>query len=275
MLMRLHFILLTILSLLSSSWALAEEIDGTYNFAYAVFTGTGRYTLNDRTIYVFRAPLSFDLREADHETGKIGFRLLLPIAAGLNNYDSIEDLPDLVITDLASITVVPGVEFIIPLQDNWTMNPFVQAGLGWDTSSSSNAFVVAGGTRTRAWFGKDSNWLIGGELLFARNHPNKEEEKTRFSRIGLGAEYKWQTSWRVFDRRISWHPRLIHWRFIDPVEYEEPQEQTTVHYSTEVGLSFGLDKAINMLGYKFTQGGIGYEKGDQFTAIKFYTTFPF
>ena len=38
----------------------AQQIDGTSNFAYGVFTGTGRYKVRDRTLYVVRVPLFFD-----------------------------------------------------------------------------------------------------------------------------------------------------------------------------------------------------------------------
>lgn len=48
----------------------AGEEDPDINYAYAVFTGTGKYSLNDRTIYVFRAPLEFDLKPVNYDAGE-------------------------------------------------------------------------------------------------------------------------------------------------------------------------------------------------------------
>ena len=60
----------------------AEEEDGIANYAYSVFSGTGRYKIDDRTIVAIRAPLVWDLVEADYETGKLSYRFLFPVAVG-------------------------------------------------------------------------------------------------------------------------------------------------------------------------------------------------
>ena len=52
-----------------------EEESGVANYAYSVFTGTGRYRIGGRTIYVIRAPLAFNLKTPDYESGKFGYKL--------------------------------------------------------------------------------------------------------------------------------------------------------------------------------------------------------
>ena len=112
-------------------------------------------------------------------------------------------------------------------------------------------------------------------MLWAGNNPKYENEPTtRFSRVAFGAEYKWQTNWQPFGRRVSWHLRGIHWAYTNAVNLEPPIEEVNIDNSTEIGVSFGISPPLNILGYKFRQAGIGYERSDEFNAIKLFTTFP-
>ena len=46
----------------ASGYSNAQE-EGVPNYAYAVFTGTGKYQIEDRNIYIFRLPLEFTVGE--------------------------------------------------------------------------------------------------------------------------------------------------------------------------------------------------------------------
>ena len=134
--------------------------------------------------------------------------------------------------DLQSGSIAPGVEVDIPLTRNWLLKPFGQAGIGWDMKSSNNTFIWGLGSRTRAWFLDDEKLLIGGELLWAGNEPKDEdEERTTFSRWAFGAEYKFQTDWRPFGYRVSWHPRAILWWYGNEVNFLPPPDEQQISRS--------------------------------------------
>ncbi|MEH6593635.1 MAG: hypothetical protein V7746_25430 [Halioglobus sp.] len=274
---RLNSTLLVFTLVFCASLSTADEVDGVTNYAYAVFVGTGKYSVSDRDIYIFRAPLSFDLEEIDLEAGdNTGIRLLAPVAIGLTNFEHLDELPELDVKDLQSISFVPGVEVPIALDQHWLLNPFVQAGFGVDTKSDSESFIWGAGIRTSARFGDEARWIVGAEFLRAGNNPTSgDDPSTSFSRLGLGTEYKIPTNWLVFDRYVSWHLRAIHWYFSDPVVFDEPLVRFELNDSTEVGLSLGLSRPINLWGYDLTQMGVGYEWATDYKAIKFFTTFPF
>jgi len=266
---------LACLLLTTTVFAQTEET-GVANYAYSIFIGTGRYKVEDRTVYAIRAPLEFSLKSADYDSGQIGYTLLLPLAVGITNFDTVEGLPELRVDSLQTMAVTPGLEVQLPVKENWQIKPFAQAGLGWDMKTSSNSFIWGAGARSRAWFGRGEKWLIGGELLWAGNNPKyADEPDTKFTRLGLGVEYKWQTNWSPFGHRVAWHARLLQYYFAHRVAFEPPPTEVKIQSSTEVGVSFGIDPPINLLGYKFRQGGIGYEASDNFNAIILFTTFPF
>jgi hypothetical protein len=272
-----HKPLLAIFAILSIPCiASADEVDGVADYAYSVFVGTGKYTIQDRTIYIFRAPLEFELYEFDYGVDqKLGLKLLAPVAIGVTEFDTLDELPELDVNDIQTISFVPGLELSIPLNERWKLKPFAQLGFGMDTQSDSESFVWGAGARTQGTYGDDSRWLVGGEFLWAGNNPNGDESTTNFNRLGLGVEYKIPTSLSVFERSISWHLRAVQWYFSDEMTFEEPVLPFNLNNATEVGLSFGLDRPIRMLGYDFTQLGVGYEWSSGYEAITFFTTFPF
>ncbi|MCX2980244.1 hypothetical protein EYC98_05100 [Halieaceae bacterium IMCC14734] len=225
---------------------------------------------------MLRAPLDFNLSEAEPEAGRrFGMRLLMPVAVGLTQYEDFVDIPELDIEDIQSISVVPGVEFPIWLTDEWTLSPFAQLGFGMDTKSDSRSIIWGSGARVR-WEPRDApQWLVGGEFLWAGNNPNNNQPTTDFTRWGVGAEYRIDTQQQLFDREISWHLRALLWQYSDALRFEPPLQLFKLNSATEVGVSVGFSRPFNIFGYKFHQGGIGYEWADDFKAVKFYTTFPF
>ena len=254
----------------------AQTFSGVENYAYSIFTGTGAYKIDDRTIYILRMPLRWQLLDPDYESKKIGLSLLAPAAIGITSFDDpFKDIPELRVDDLQTVSFVPGVEAQIPISNNWRLKPFAQAGMGLDLKSSNNSVVWGVGARTRAWFGENDRLLLGGEILFASDDPNSQAAETTFTRWALGTEYKLQTNWAPFGRRISWHFRLIEWRYTNPVQILPPIEETKINATTEFGVSFGLDQPLNLLGYKFTQGGISYKWSENLRAVMLTTKFPF
>jgi hypothetical protein len=257
----------------STSWT-ADS--GTPNFAYSIFTGTGVYEINDRTIYVIRAPLSFDLVEIDAENNQTtGVRLLVPFAVGVTQFEDDDDIDDFNAEDIQSFSIVPGLEIPIALSSEWQLSPFAQIGVGIDAKSDSASAIWGSGVRTRWQPATAPNWLFGGEFLWAGNNPNNDQSATDFTRWGLGTEYRQKTEQVLFGRKLSWHFRLMQWYFSDVIEFEHPQKAFELNSATEVGVSIGVNKPFNILGYQAQQLGIGYEWADDYRAITFFTTFPF
>jgi hypothetical protein len=205
----------------------------------------------------------------------VGLRLLVPIATGITDFDEFTDIPDLRVDDLQTASVAPGIEIQVPLKENWLLSPFGQAGLGWDFNSSENSFIWGTGVRTRAWFGDGQKLLFGGELLWAGNRPNSVQPTTRFTRIAAGGEYKWPTHLSAFGRRLFVQARVVQTFYLDPADIDRPRDTTRINRSTEIGMSIGLDRPVDILGYPFRQGGVAFEYADGVKAIKLVTTFPF
>jgi hypothetical protein len=78
----------------------ADEPEDVINYAYSSWIGSGFYKIDDRTVYLLRAPFSYTLREADSD--KWGLELLFPATIGFHDFSDGED-------NQATFTFVPGV----------------------------------------------------------------------------------------------------------------------------------------------------------------------
>lgn len=273
---KLFFIVAVIPAFLSATTSYAGDEDGVANYAYAIFAGTGRYTILDRTIYMIRMPFAYNTKKVSNIGDReVGFKILLPLAIGVTNFDKLDELPEFDVDSLQTVSFVPGLEASIGLTPNWQLKPFAQTGIGIDSKSDSKSFIWGAGVRTRYTFGKKSNWIAGGEYLWAGNNPNGGQASSDFQRWGIGAEYKYSTSWVIFDRSVSWHLRAIRWQITDPVEFQKPLLSSKLENSTEIGFSLGLSHPVRLIGFNLSQLGVGYAKADGYDAVKIFARFPF
>ena len=254
-----------------------EELEGIPNHSYAVFVGTGYYRLDDRRLLALSMPFSWQIRDPEAEPRRLGVKLLLPMALGITNFEKVSDFPDLDIDDLATFSFVPGVQIDYPVTTEWTVKPFAQAGLGWDLQSSGSTFVWGGGLRThyRPEIGETSPWTFGGEYLAAGNNPDNNAPNTRFSRLGLGLEYRHPMRWSLLHRKTFLHTHLVGYYYLTDVEFLPPLERIELGHSVELGVSIGIDPPVKYLGVSLDQLGLGYKYGDELRAITLVASFPF
>ena len=88
----------------------ADEPEDIINYAYSSWIVSGFYKLDDRTVYLLRAPFSYTLREADSENW--GLEILLPATIGFHDNED---------GNSGTLTFVPGLQLNYPVLDNWWM----------------------------------------------------------------------------------------------------------------------------------------------------------
>jgi len=120
-----------------------DQSEDVINYAYSNWIGSGFYKIDDRTVYMLRAPFSYTLKEADSENW--GMALLFPATIGFHNFSEGED-------NQATFTFVPGVRFDFPVLENWRLKPFGQFGFGKDFSGSDMAWIYGVGIKSLATF---------------------------------------------------------------------------------------------------------------------------
>lgn len=92
----------------------------------------------------------------DHRGRSWGVSLLLPINIGITSFTLDGNFS---LSSLSTLGIVPTGEFIIPINDRWTIQPFAWLGVAWttDTGSGSRATFVT----TRFCRGATVRWATG------------------------------------------------------------------------------------------------------------------
>lgn len=141
-----------ILALSSLVFAQAENVS-TVPWAYSTYFGTGWYQVGEeRDAFAIRYAPRRALREASiDEDGvrTIGIEIRIPITVGLDHFP-LDDLPGSVDPEnLANVSVTPSVYFDIPINERWTLLPFVAAGWGTVLNGEESAWTYWTGVRSR------------------------------------------------------------------------------------------------------------------------------
>jgi hypothetical protein len=233
------------------------------------------YELDDRRIFVFRIPVSWQLR--DLKPDQMGLKLLLPVAIGMQNFDNLDEILDFQLEDIQTISFVPGVELqFLPLP-RWQVKPFVQGGVGWNPDAGVADFIYGLGARSSYVIPRDNSQIkVGGEYLLAGDKAD-DGGSSAINRLSLGIEYKHPIRWSLFNRQTSMHWRLIGYNYIGGLSVKSfpDTESYDIDSELEIGFALSIDPALKILGIPASHLGLGYRFGENSRAIVVETTFPF
>jgi hypothetical protein len=250
------------------AWA-ADESEDTINYAYSSWIGSGFYKIGDRTTYLLRAPFSYALREADSDNW--GLELLLPATIGFHDYTDGQD-------NQATITFVPGAQFVYPLLDNWWLKPFGQFGFGKDFSGSDIAWIYGVGIKSLATFDLKSSELdFGTAFTWAAQNQSGGGSDSGFSMFEIGLNSRWPTSIILLDRKSDINLFFVYTDFINDLDFERAKkENKSVQRLYKFGIALSSKEKYPILGlFDLSGGGVDVTFGEGYFGLGLTTGFPF
>src|SRR5262249_44603421 len=134
-----------------------------FNYAFATQIGSGIYDISGRTLQVYSLPLSVTFRRS--EESHAGWRFIFPMTFGFIDFNQQDILESGLPENARTVSLVPGVEFLGPVQPDWLLKPFVQAGYVWDRSGDADAATYSAGLRSRLDFKAGGFDLVLGNGL--------------------------------------------------------------------------------------------------------------
>ena len=125
----------------TGSWGQSAGDDNTtvsVNYVYAAQLGIGSYEVGGLSVDVFTLPLAItrplgdvigpDLPVDNPEGWRVRFKL--PVSFGVFDFEADDPEFGRIDIDQYTLAVVPGVELQVPVNDRWTLKPFVDLGPG-------------------------------------------------------------------------------------------------------------------------------------------------
>lgn len=247
-----------------------EEI---VDYGYAVWFGTGFYTVADRKVAVLRVPFGWTVRESEPAEDKWGYRLLMPLTVGFHSFDF--DIDN--INSAQSISFVPGVQFDVPVLEIWHLQPYVQAGAGQDLTSDGLVYIYGTGVKSFVDLSfREIDYRIANRAMFAGQTIRDSGDETGFASFEAGLEVllpgsadfgNYQIDAAVFG--------LVTW-FGNRAEFLAPREDEKVSRIIEFGFSLGTDAEFSLWNFDIPRLGMSFMRGDNgFRGIRFNMGFPF
>jgi len=232
------------------------------------------FDLSGRAFEVYRIPIAKRLRSIDDHSW--GLKLTFPVSFGLHEIkgDNIFDQPFK--ETLATVTLVPGVEFQLPVTRVWTLYPFAEAGAGHDFSRNQWAFIYSSGVRSLVTLPAErAEFRIGTSVEYDGSWLSGRETEIGFGTIKLGLDIRQPVSFRIGGRPTDLGIYVLQRRFIDLAIQGVDGEPVTLQNSTEVGFTFGTDPPPQWWLIKISRFGMGYRWGDGFDALRLLLSMPF
>jgi len=203
-----------------------------------------------------------------------GLRLRLPLSIGWTEFDLGSGIS---FDQLTTVSLVPTAELVVPLDDRWTLLPFIGLGAAWlngDTElagGSDTLGLATGGVRAQLWQPLDERYVLAFSTQL-------RYDVAMTSRNGVLGD------WGSFDaalelRRTLGAPRegprfqpglyVLATHYWDPVEVEiDGITPGSADNQKELGLSIGSDVPFEILGFTVPRVFLGISSGGDLKSVR-------
>ena len=200
-----------------------------------------------------------------------------PLTVGIVNPDD-PFLDPFLLGRVGAFSIVPGVEFSVPLRSNWRLMPFVDLGVVWDDASHESSALAGAGLKSLVQFsGLGFEFRFFNRLLYATQ--TKDLFSGKIDNIGAfdtGLEARRLTSWRPFGYPFEWSVYGTNYLYFD-----QPDLATTIGGANEVRVqnesggtvAVSTDARFSLM--RNPRIGLGYRAGDQLTFVRLVLGSPF
>ena len=210
------------------------------NFAFSNYLGTGFYSSSGSEVFILKIPLSSTLREMTES--EPGWVLNYPISVGTANIDEIieGEIPGL--NDVATISLVPGIEYHYPVLPNWQLIPFFDLGIARDVVNDTSIGILGTGIKSFVKFDYGSNWLtLGNRFLYAVQDSFDEGNHSNFAVFETGLDYNIPTDLSIYGSIVNVSFYYINYYYLkDLVLLDFLEARIYLENKNEVGVTFSL-----------------------------------
>jgi len=260
----------------------ALEAARQVHWAVGAFFGTGWYEVDEnRSVFILRVSPRQTLSEASlAEDGSrtLGLEVIYPVSLGLTRIDDIPDFVDF--DNFATISFTPGVQVEVPVNQRWSLRPYVHLGYGMESSSGEGALIGYGGIRSRYMLGEGRyRWALLNSLNLAGYKP-EYQDRGRYASLMAGLEFSQPLRPAENGRDalyLNWH--LVYDWYFDRLNFHV-DEGRVESFRDQWELGFALarrDGPISIGFMKFEQIGLAYRWSSdvKFNAITINFRSPF
>jgi hypothetical protein len=254
---------------------LVDDPQDLINWYYAATFGTGVYTAGDRTVTVLQVPFSRTLRSLDERN--YGLRLKVPVTLGFYDYEFDDvlggDLPGAV----ATASIMPGLEWEMPLSRRWTIKPYFSAGVGQELNGHESALIYDVGVKSRYVVGDDRGVEFAiVNLVTAAGYRPRGGPSQPFSVLGIGLDMIIPANFVLFGRDASIGFTPAYYFFSDKLRFAEfDNRNNRLREQFELSLSVMSRRPWTLKYFDVDRIGFAIRSSDEVYGVSLFTSLPF
>jgi hypothetical protein len=224
------------------------------------------------SLQVYRLPLAATLLDVGDRPW--GLDLTFPVSLGFYNVDTASSVGD-VLARVSTVSVAPGVEFLVPVSRRWVLKPYGEVSLGMTTSGESTEVQYAAGIKARGDYESGPYHLAAGLGAHYASVRAARVDVGDYTTLEAGLDIQRRLGFSVGGGDASagiygigrWFPDLRITGAGDRI--------LNVTRVLEVGVSFSTAPELTLLKVKLPWLAVGYRFGDMFRGIRVSFSFPF
>jgi len=229
---------------------------------------------SESTIVEIPAPIT--LRAP--KDGKIGIRLRFSVFFAWNDVRLVDIEGDDIAASLQTLTVVPGIEFMIPVGETWMIRPYGQfGGLNALDEPGHRWMASLGGRVGGRWPFEKWKLRAGGRIDYSSVFDENWDRTDNVSFVDIGGDFSFPLWFDVYGERASGGVFVMARSYIDTAELVgQDGFDLKVDAHLEVGVSFQIAKKPKIWFVKLPEWyGLGARFAEGHRSFRIYLGFPF
>jgi hypothetical protein len=267
---HVHALVLALTTLTAATVTAQEDLDPLRRLPFSA----GNVSDVEATSFqLYRIPLSATVR--DLEDKPWGLKVTFPVSLGGYEVSAATSVGDLA-ERLNTVTVVPGVEFLLPAGSDWTIKPFVEAGLTTSSGTDDDTDVLYGaGARARGEYRLERLIVTLGGALEYKSGGDSRALVQHYSTLAAAADVQLPLGFSI-GRRAARGGLFVAVRNYSDVKLRDlDTEPFEVSTSYEAGVSFATEPPLRLWKLPLPWLGLAYRWSEAVSGLRLYLAFPF
>lgn len=257
----------------------AQTTEELINWYYAAVFGTGLYAAGDRTVGILQLPFAYVVRRSARE--QVGIKLNLPVSFGFYNFDFDDlaggDLPGSVNT----ASVLPGLEFDVPVLHNWHLQPFAGSGYAWEVDGAGSAAIHHMGVKSQLRYGIGKGEFMLGNQLTHASYDAGDAGSSPLSLLVTGLNLQFPTELTVASRKVDFGIHLIHYHYAERLAFplaEDVGNGSRNEFEFALSVSTRNPIPLGPFGrdwFALDRVGLAFRVGDEAVGARLFFSLPY
>lgn len=244
------------------------------NFSFASQLGSGIYSINGRTVQIYRLPFSWEYRKPDED--HFGVSLMMPITLGFYDFNIEDVLHTELPRSIDTLSFVPGVRVSRVYFKDWLFNAFAQAGVGKERTSTADSIIYASGVGADHEFTLASHRVHYDAQLVYAAAVFKDRSSDSMVRLTNGIEARKELRMSVRGTDLDYGAYAMNeWYWRRPAPPLESIGAPITPVQWELGVTVGSVKPVYLWKIPLPRLGVGYRFGNSLSVFRIVFGAPF